>query len=89
MKKTTVGSKRDTLGQPCPVVIASEPSGETYASCGFEFRDGFSYEGEPLLIMLRAEDGQAYILHGMGHAAPLYLKLGVDRLLPKLQFVYF
>jgi len=46
-------------------------------------------EGEPLLILLRAEDGQAYILHGMGHAAPLYLKLGVDRLLPKLQFVYF
>lgn len=45
-------------------------------------------EGEPLLIMLRAEDGQAYIQHAMGHAEPLYLKLGVDRLLPKLQFVY-
>jgi len=45
-------------------------------------------DGEPLLLMLRAEDGQAYILHGMGDPLPLYLKLGVDRLLPKLQFVY-
>ena len=40
MEIRPVGSERDTLGQPCPVVIASEPSGETYASCGFEFRDG-------------------------------------------------
>lgn len=45
-------------------------------------------EGEPLLLMLRAEDGEAYIQHTMGTAAPLHLKLGVDRLLPKLQFVY-
>ena len=34
------------------------------------------------------EDGEAYIQHAMGSAAPLHLKLGVDRLLPKLQFVY-
>ena len=45
-------------------------------------------DGEPLCLMLRAEDGQAYLHHTMGDAQPLYLKLGVDRLLPKLQFVY-
>ena len=45
-------------------------------------------EGEPLALMLRAEDGQACIIHAMGDANPLWLKLGVDRLLPKLQFVY-
>ena len=43
---------------------------------------------EPLLLMLRAEDGQAFILHAVGDPAPMYLKLNVDRLLPKLQFVY-
>ena len=43
---------------------------------------------EPLLLMLRAEDGQAFIQHATGDPSPLYLKLGVDRLLPKLQFVY-
>ncbi|MDD3335995.1 MAG: hypothetical protein PHI98_10835 [Eubacteriales bacterium] len=43
---------------------------------------------EPLLLMLRAEDGQAYIQYANRDAAPLYLKLTVDRLLPKLQFVY-
>ena len=45
-------------------------------------------EGEPLLLMLRAEDGQAFVQHAVGDAQVLYLKLGVDRLLPKLQFVY-
>ncbi len=43
---------------------------------------------EPLLLMLRAEDGQAYIQHAVGEPRLLYLKLTVDRLLPKLQFVY-
>lgn len=43
---------------------------------------------EPLLLMLAASDGQAFIQRAAGEAAPLYLKLGVDRLLPKLQFVY-
>ena len=43
---------------------------------------------EPLLLMLRAEDGQAFIQHAAGDPSPLYLKLGLDRLLPKLQFVY-
>ena len=43
---------------------------------------------EPLLLMLGAEDGQAFIQHASGDPSPLYLKLGVDRLLPKLQFVY-
>ena len=43
---------------------------------------------EPLLLMLAAADGQAFIQQAAGEAAPLYLKLGVDRLLPKLQFVY-
>ncbi len=44
--------------------------------------------GEPLLLMLRAEDGQAFIQYADRDADPLYLKLSVDRLLPKLQFVY-
>lgn len=43
---------------------------------------------EPLLLMLRAEDGQAYIRFVERDQEPLYLKLTVDRLLPKLQFVY-
>ncbi len=43
---------------------------------------------EPLLLMLRAEDGQAYVRYAAGEPRPLYLKLTVDRLLPKLQFVY-
>ena len=51
-------------------------------------------EGLPILSAeheqkrLRAEDGQAFIQHATGDPSPLYLKLGVDRLLPKLQFVY-
>ena len=44
--------------------------------------------GEPLLLMLRAEDGQAYILRPERDVEPLYLKISIDRLLPKLQFVY-
>lgn len=43
---------------------------------------------EPLLLMLRAEDGQAFIQYANRSEPPLYLKLTVDRLLPKLQFVY-
>jgi len=45
-------------------------------------------EGEALLVMLRASDGGAYLLRTQGEPEPLYLKLGLDRLLPKLQFVY-
>ena len=44
--------------------------------------------GEPLLISLRAQDGQAFVLHGDGEKEPFHLKLTVDRLLPKLRFVY-
>lgn len=44
--------------------------------------------GEPLLLMLRAEDGQAFIMRGPEDARPLHLKAGLDRLLPKLLFVY-
>ena len=44
--------------------------------------------GEPLSIMLRADDGQVYIQHAMGDPAVLDLKLGLDRLLPKLLFTY-
>lgn len=44
--------------------------------------------GEPLALMLRAEDGEAFLLRTMTEAKPLYLKLGVDRLLPKVRFVY-
>ena len=51
-------------------------------------RPGKADGAEPLLLMLRAEDGQAFIQHATGDPSPLYLKLGLDRLLPKLQFVY-
>lgn len=44
--------------------------------------------GEPLLVMLRAEDGQMYTLPAERDADAVYCKLAVDRLLPKLQFVY-
>ncbi len=46
-------------------------------------------DGEPLLLMLRAEDGGAFICHTMTDAKPLDLKLGLERLLPKLSFVYY
>jgi len=38
--------------------------------------------------MLRAEDGQAYVLRPERDVEPLYLRVTIDRLLPKLQFVY-
>ena len=44
--------------------------------------------GETVLVMLRAEDGQMYLLRPDSDAEPLYCRLTVDRLLPKLQFVY-
>lgn len=45
-------------------------------------------DGEPLALMLRAEDGEAFILRTMTQNKPLDLKLGLDRLLPKVKFVY-
>lgn len=45
-------------------------------------------EGEPLLIALRAEDGIALIVHAERQREPLNCRLTIDRLLPKLQFVY-
>ena len=44
--------------------------------------------GVPLLLMLRAEDGQMFIQRTDRDSAPVYCKLTIDRLLPKLQFVY-
>ena len=46
-----------------------------------------SDDGEPLLLMLRASDGQAFVVAAKEDAEPLYLKLAIERLLPKLQFV--
>ena len=43
--------------------------------------------GEPLCLMLRAEDGEAFIHRTLSGEPPLYLKLGVDRLLPKLRCI--
>lgn len=45
-------------------------------------------DGEPLALMLRADDGEAFVQRTMAETKPLYLKLGVDRLLPKVRFVY-
>ena len=42
----------------------------------------------PLLVMLRAEDGQMFIQRTDREALPVFCKLTIDRLLPKLQFVY-
>lgn len=44
--------------------------------------------GSPLLVMLRAEDGQMFIQRADHEVAPVYCKLTIDRLLPKLQFVF-
>jgi len=44
--------------------------------------------GEMLLVMIRAEDGGVFVKYASGAARMLDLKLGLDRLLPKLQFVY-
>jgi len=44
--------------------------------------------GEPLLLMLRAEDGGAFIVRTMAQENPLDLKLGLERLLPRVRFVY-
>lgn len=44
--------------------------------------------GEPVLLMLQASDGQAFLLRPTRGEEPLFLKIGLDRLLPKLRFVY-
>ncbi len=44
--------------------------------------------GQPLLMMLGAQDGQVFVQRGPEDAAPLRFRVGLDRLLPKLQFVY-
>ena len=45
-------------------------------------------DGEPLTLMLRADNGEAFVLRTMAETKPLFLKLGLDRLLPKLRFCY-
>ena len=44
--------------------------------------------GEPLLLMLRAADGRAYIQSALDDQRILNLNVGLDRLLPKLQFTW-
>lgn len=44
--------------------------------------------GAPLLVMLRAEDGQMFVQRTDRDMPPVFCKLTIDRLLPKLQFVY-
>jgi hypothetical protein len=43
---------------------------------------------EPLQMMLDAEDGQMYILRAYDPDQPVFCKIPIDRLLPKLRFVY-
>ena len=45
-------------------------------------------EGEKLLLMLRAEDGEAYIVPADQNREPVYLNATLERLLPRVQFVY-
>lgn len=47
-----------------------------------------SDDGEPLLLMVRADDGGVYVRYASLEKRVLDLKLGLDRLLPKLQFIY-
>ena len=58
--------------------------GEKLAYCMAQTCD----DGEPLLLMAGAEDGQIFVRHASGQAKTLDLKIGLDRLLPKLLFVY-
>jgi len=44
--------------------------------------------GEPLLLMLRAEDGRAYVCSALDDQRVLNLNIALDRLLPKLQFTW-
>ena len=44
--------------------------------------------GEPLSLLLRAEDGEAFIHRAMADGEPIFLKVGLERLLPKLRFAY-
>ncbi|MBR5547986.1 MAG: hypothetical protein IKU70_13545 [Clostridia bacterium] len=44
--------------------------------------------GEPLLLMLRAEDGGAFVVRSMTDEKPVELKVGLERLLPQVRFVY-
>jgi len=43
---------------------------------------------EKLLLMLRAEDGEAYIVPADQNREPVYLNATLERLLPRVQFVY-
>lgn len=45
-------------------------------------------DGEPLLLMLNAENGEAFIAHTMMETKPVELKMGLERLLPRVRFVY-
>jgi len=45
-------------------------------------------DGEPLLLMLRADNGEACVMRTMTEAKPVELKLGLERLLPKVRFIY-
>ena len=44
--------------------------------------------GDPLLMMLAAEDGQLFVCHAEHDPQPVPCRMMVDRLLPKLQFVF-
>ena len=54
------------------------------AFCMAQTADG----GEPLLLMLRAEDGRALIQSALDDRQVFNLNVGLDRLLPKLQFTW-
>lgn len=45
-------------------------------------------EGDALLLMIRADNGSVFVRYAAAEARVLELKLGLDRLLPKLKFVY-
>lgn len=84
--------------EACPSTLSSPPA-RAFEEAAFYSRENpqlpLSYcmavtcdGGEPLMLMLRAADGEAFLFSPSDEAEPLYLHLAIDRLLPKLKFVY-
>jgi hypothetical protein len=44
--------------------------------------------GSPIRMLLAAQDGQMYVQRAQGDMSPVFCRLTVERLLPKLQFEY-
>ena len=62
---------------------------QTQAGAPLSFCMASTCDGqEPLQMMLDAADGQMYVLRAYEQDQPVYCKITIDRLLPKLRFIY-